>query len=218
MKLGQTISIAFIAFSRISCGVHADDFPPLAPLLISNNGSTVSTAEEWNQFRRSEVRVGIENAFLGAWPPKEQRPTLTGATLLNSTTYSSGSTSKFYHLEFLALQKHISFQVEVLEPRSSATINEADSKALPALFMTQWNHREWALLGLSRGYVCVIYPGADTRDAAPTLQAAFPEATMMLISARALVASLTLDFMMSDKNADQQLDIAKFNSSQVGWV
>ena len=195
------------------------DYPPFAPLLVSNNGTAVTTAGEWNQFRRNEVRVGLETSILGAWPPKEQRPKLTGATLLNTTTYTSGSTSKFYHLEFLALKQHISFQIEVLEPISGATINAkvngAKPQSLPALFMTQWNHREWALLGLSRGYVSVVYPGADTRDAAPTLQAAFPEATMMLISARALVASLTLDFLMSGNSAGQQLDVAKFNSSQV---
>ena len=42
-----------------------------------------------------------------------------------------------------------------------------------------------------------MYPGADTRDAAPEFQAAFPGASFRKILARAFVASRTLDFVLS---------------------
>ena len=92
---------------------HGADFPSFAPLLISKNGTAITSASEWNQLRRSEVRADLEAAILGAWPPTSQRPTLLGATLLNTTTFASGATSNFYNLEFLALKSHVSFQVEV---------------------------------------------------------------------------------------------------------
>ena len=64
------------------------------------------------------------------------------------------------------------------------------------LFLTQWNHREWGLIGVSRGYVSMIYPGSDTRDASPLFQNMYQkEYTMKLILARAFVASLSLDFI-----------------------
>jgi len=42
-----------------------------------------------------------------------------------------------------------------------------------------------------------MYPGADTRDAAPDFQAAYPAASFGKILARAFVASRTLDFVLS---------------------
>ena len=66
------------------------------------------------------------------------------------------------------------------------------------LFLTQWNHRNWALTALSRGYCAIVYPGSDVRDTAPTFQMVYPKASMMLILARAYVASITLDMFFYD--------------------
>ena len=32
------------------------------------------------------------------------------------------------------------------------------------VFMTQWNHREWALVAVRRGYIGCVYAGADSKD------------------------------------------------------
>src|SRR5690625_5836694 len=32
------------------------------------------------------------------------------------------------------------------------------------VFMTQWNHREWAQIAVRRGYIGCVYAGADSRD------------------------------------------------------
>ena len=65
------------------------------------------------------------------------------------------------------------------------------------LFLTQAAHRGWALLGVKRGYVAVVYPGADGVDAAPLFQRAYPQCSMALIRARAFVVSRVLDFALS---------------------
>lgn len=100
----------------------------------------------------------------------------------------------------------ISLVLELIEP------NTSDARPV---FMTQWNHREWAVLATARGYrgherhtkattnskrqttntkhvmtrfdLGVVYPGADVNDVAPRFQQAFPRATMALIAARAFV-------------------------------
>ena len=48
-------------------------------------------------------------------------------------------------------------------------------------------------MALKRGYIAVVYPGSDVRDAAPAFQQAYPNASMALIAARAFVASRVLD-------------------------
>lgn len=63
-------------------------------------------------------------------------------------------------------------------------------------FLTQWNHRSWGLMGVNRGYVSIIYPGADVRDVAPMFQKQFKnESSFALIAARAFVASRVIDYV-----------------------
>jgi hypothetical protein len=52
--------------------------------------------------------------------------------------------------------------------------------------------------GVARGYIGVVYPGADAKDAAPDFQKAYPKATMALILARAFVAARCLDYVLAE--------------------
>jgi hypothetical protein len=51
-----------------------------------------------------------------------------------------------------------------------------------------------ANIGVSRGYRCIMYPGADVYDAAPRFQSAYPNASFALIAARAFVGMRALDY------------------------
>jgi hypothetical protein len=68
--------------------------------------------------------------------------------------------------------REVAFVLEIIAP--------TDNLPRP-VFLTQWNHRQWALEGVSRGYIGVVYPGSDAKDAAPAFQAAYPNASMALI-------------------------------------
>ena len=188
--------ILLCAIALLAAGVDAArDRPYLPPLLELENGTRVESAAVWSSARRPEVQGLLEAHILGAWP--EQLPRLSAATVVNTSTWS-GAASTFFHLVFAVADENateIAFDIEVLTPASLAS--NTDAKA-PPLFLTQWNHREWALVGVARGYVSVRYPAADTRDVAPDFQRAHPKATMMLIMARALVAHSVLDFFFSD--------------------
>ena len=132
---------------------------------------------------------------------------------VNQTIFPDGNgnqaTQTFFLLNFDVTDggssnlTNVSFYIQVLSPKiaSSSSEKHNSAEAFP-LFLTQWNHLSWAHAGLSRGYVSVVYPGGDTRDAAPLFQAAYPNASMMLILARAFVLSRTLDFLLSHRETD----------------
>jgi len=188
----------------------ANEFPYLPPLLTFNNGSQVTTQQEWEAGRRAEIKDLLGKYLLGTAP--DSNPRLLKAEEINSThtNVPGGGTSKFFSLQY---ERNISFEVEVLIPSSPISPTGAPED-LP-VFFTQWNHREWALLGLNRGYLGVVYPGADTRDAAPLFQAAYPEYTMALIRARALVASSVLDFVLSPPEGPSTFGPHAINASRV---
>jgi hypothetical protein len=158
-------------------------------------------------------------------------PQLVSSTLLNTTSHA-GATSTFFRLTFdcttnttntgsnntrtntnaataadvVVGPNTVTFDVEVMQPTLAV------GSAPPPLFLTQTNHRQYALAGVRRGYAALVYPGCDTADAAPAFQHAYSgESTMMLIVARAFVASRALDFAMSTAGAAA----VRFNTTQV---
>jgi hypothetical protein len=171
----------------------------LPPLLRFENGTSVANAQQWYSGRRNEVSSLVQTVITGTLPTEP--PSLINVSTIN-TTKLVGGFSTFVELTFntaaastLTVQA-TRFIVEIFIP------NETPSSKLP-VFLTQWNHREWALVGYARGYLSVIYPGADTRDVAPAFQEAYKaNATMQLIIARAFVASRTLDYVLTLPNVD----------------
>eukprot|EP00040_Diaphanoeca_grandis_P001697 m.19224 g.19224 ORF g.19224 m.19224 type:complete len:770 (-) comp12384_c0_seq1:35-2344(-) len=200
----SVLTSVIVALISSSCAASVDSRSPsyssndtlvkpfqlLAPLLIAKDGTPVTSSQQWVASRRTEVADLVSDTLMGRWPTTSERPTFSSklTTRINSTVFDSGATSSFYNLTFV--NPSVSFVIEMLAPKAQ------QGESFP-LFLTQWNHHEWAVLGLSRGYVSIIYPGADTRDEAPAMQQLFPKATMMLIKARAFVASLTLDFALN---------------------
>ena len=170
--------------------------PFLPPLLTALNGSAITAASQWPA-RRAEVSGLLQQHILGSLPTGPPPP-LTNAEVLSTAQIGGGSTSSMVRLHFDVHagggeKDTVAFVIEILRPPPAAT---AGAK-LP-IFLTQWTHRQWALVGLNRGYVSVVYPGADQgTDAAPLFQEAYPTATMALILARAFVASRTLDYVLT---------------------
>ena len=171
----------------------ADSFVASAALpdvLTTTNGSHVRTPETWVA-RRFELKALLQQHILGALPPTV--PTLTSATLLNQT--SGGLSSAYVRLGFLANTSMVHVDINL-------AWRQADTArvALP-VFLTQFNHRGWALAGVQRGYLSVLYPGGDTRDVSDDFRAAYPAATFRKILARAFVASRVVDFLCSKEYA-----------------
>ena len=174
----------------------------LPPLLSFRNGSAVPDAGAWAQ-RREELKEDLQAYILGRFPPTA--PPLLRFDVLNRTAHGyHNAESAFVRLTFDVSAgggdrgPELAFDIEMLLPRPAA--GTAAAKPAPVV-LTQWNHRQWALRGLSRGYIGVVYPGADARDVAPAWQAAYPRATFALIAARAFVAQRALDFVLAPNSS-----------------
>eukprot|EP00756_Hemistasia_phaeocysticola_P065554 Hpha_TRINITY_DN8628_c0_g1::TRINITY_DN8628_c0_g1_i1::g.168835::m.168835 len=160
--------------------------PYLNDLMVFENGTKVGSVADWRT-RREELKNLLQDTIFGRLPPVP--PQLTSASVVNSTTSKQGISSSFVELTYSC---GVSTFIEILRPVSQP----GDPQRLP-VFMTQWNHREWAAIGASRGYLGVTYMGADILDSAPDFQRAYPDATMKLIIARAFVASRVLDYLLT---------------------
>jgi hypothetical protein len=111
-------------------------------------------------------------------------PTLNSHQVINRTSAGDGVTCTFVELVFDTSGggpvPTVSLTVEILQP-----VDPPGSKATRPVFMTQWNHRQWAVYAVSRGYIGVVYPASDAKDVAPLFQKAYPKASFALIAARA---------------------------------
>ena len=173
----------------------------------------MTTTRQWLHVRRPEVVELVQEMLLGRLPQGDSEcmalPALLSASIINTTAHGLSSTSRFVNLTWgvrgALAQVNVSFAIELLVP--------SDGGVGAPIFLTQWTHRPWALVGLERGYVGVVYPGADCHvngaspsmpcDAAPAFQAAYcaacgwcADSAWALILARAWVASRALDYVL----------------------
>ena len=196
--------LLLLSFTQCATTRHTRQLPATAfpyflqPLLAYFNGTPVESPAAWSS-RRVEIAAALESTILGTRPTST--PPLARATVLNSTRVSGaglgGATEIFVELEFTTPTGPVAFVVEVIVPLFTVP-------SLLPVFLTQWTHRAWANVAVSRGYVGVVYPAADSRDAAPDFQRAYGlnATSMALIHARAFVASRVLDYVLGPTFGD----------------
>jgi len=63
------------------------------------------------------------------------------------------------------------------------------------VFMTQDNHRQWALIALRRGYIACVYAGADSKDDTDSFVEAYPGYDWSRLTRRAWAASRCIDYL-----------------------
>ena len=164
--------------------------PGLPPLREFYDGRPVNTPTEWTA-RRAEMRKLLQQWIYGhapAGPP----PAFQVEVL--SETPGNGGIDREVRLTY-ACPKPVAFVVHVLIPAGGGQF---------PIFMTQWNHKEWAALGVARGYLACYYPGADSNDETDQFAAAYPQADWALLMKRAWMASRVLDYLVSMPQADRR--------------
>ena len=169
--------------------------PNLNDLLIFRNGTQVKSVDDWTT-RREELKYLLQQHILGTLP--HEIPALLSTKTVNSSLSEGGVRSTFILLNF---SRNVSTYIELLYSENDVINN----KKLP-IFLTQWNHRLWSALAVTRGYIGVTYMGADIADSAPDFQNAYPNCTMKLILARAFVLSRVIDYVVT---------LSYVNSSQI---
>ena len=137
--------------------------PDLPNLLTFLNGTIVTEPGLLWEARKKEIKYLLHKYFYGTLPA--ENPPLVGS-LEHQENFTRGGSRHDVTLTFLVLGKtNVSFDIEILRPHSKSQngIKHAGDEKLP-LFLTQSNHRRWALKAVARGYVAVVYPGADVND------------------------------------------------------
>ena len=149
------------------------------PLRFSD-GSTVRR-EDWPR-RRQELLTLFQRYVFGTIPPS---PGNVRAAHVRSRE-ESGAIVDEVLLEF-GPDFRAKLRMELLIPRGR-------TGPFP-VFLTQDNHRGWALVAVSRGYVACVYAGADSRDDTGPWVEVWPEYDWTKLARRAWAASRCVDFL-----------------------
>lgn len=121
------------------------------PLVIDEGGKNipVKTTEQWKQ-KREWMKNQLQYYITGTYPPKSNN-----LQVKKLSEKKDGETIvKMIELSF-GPQQRAKLTVELMIPPGKGPF---------PVFLTQWNHREWAQVAVRRGYIGCIYAGADAKD------------------------------------------------------
>ena len=154
--------------------------PFLPDPLRFNNGSAVATSQQWTQRRLELLRLFFHYVF-GTVPAA---PGNVRAAEVK-TREEGGATVQELVLEF-GPQHQAKLHLELIIPRGKGPF---------PVFITQDNHRAWALVAVSRGYLGCVYAGADSRDDTGGFVPLYPGFDWTKLARRAWAASRCVDYL-----------------------
>lgn len=155
--------------------------PFLPDPLKYTNGKDVNPLE-WLQ-RRAELLRYFQFYITGVWPAA---PGNTRVAEFNQRN-EAGCTIQEVTIEFGPGFK-ARLRLEVMIPPGPGPF---------PVFMTQDNHRRWALVAVSRGYIGCVYAGADSRDDTDAWRAVWPTLDWTKLTRRAWAASRCIDYLQT---------------------
>lgn len=161
------------------------------PMEIEKNGKTVqiTSLQQWEK-KKEIMKDQFQQWFYGKMPPP---PDNVRANIL-SDKKDGRVTIQDIELEFGPSHK-ATLAVQLIIPEGPGPF---------PVFMTQWNHKKWALVAVRRGYIGCIYAGADIRDDTFYYRKIYPEYDFMVLARRAWGASRCIDYLYTlpivDKN------------------
>ncbi len=147
----------------------------------------IESVEEWRG-RREQTLALLHHWILGNVPPPPDR---VEAEILEERP-ESGALSRRVLLRF-GPNSAAHLRVELLIP---------DGQGPFPVFMTQTNHRDWALIALRRGYLACVYFGCDDYDDTDSFLAAYPGYDWSLLCRRAWAAARCVDYLATVPQAD----------------
>lgn len=121
------------------------------PLIIDEGGKNtpVTSREEFNT-QREWIKQQLQHYITGTFPPP---PDNLEAEILEERK-DGDVTVQTIKLTFGPDQK-ATLTLELMIPAGKGPF---------PVFLTNWNHREWAYIAVRRGYIGCLYAGADTKD------------------------------------------------------
>jgi pimeloyl-ACP methyl ester carboxylesterase len=161
---------------------HAGLLDPLSRT-VDGAERPVTSAAEWAE-RREELKALFHRWVLGTVPPPPSRMEVR----VLGEHREAGATVRRLQLAF-GPESKATLRLEVIIPEG------ANAEPLP-VFMTQQNHRPWALIAVRRGYIGVVYAGADVLDDTDTFIEAYAAHDWSRITRRAWAASRCIDYVL----------------------
>ena len=151
------------------------------------DGHLVRTPEQWPA-RRTEILQLCQRYIIGSVPPPP------GNVKVGSmkTRTEDGVTIQEIVLEF-GPEGRGRLNVELMIPPGEGRF---------PVFITQDNHRRWALIAASRGYIGCVYAGADSRDDTEAFIPLYPQHDWGKLARRAWAASRCIDYLVTLPGVD----------------
>ncbi|MBN1348125.1 alpha/beta fold hydrolase [candidate division KSB1 bacterium] len=128
------------------------------PLVLDEGGANipVKSTKQWRQ-KKEWIRDQLQHWITGAFPPP---PDKFDVRLLDEKK-DGDVILRTVELIFAPPKK---LGEKWMTPRLTIELLIPPGKGPFPAFMTQWNHREWAMIALRRGYIGCVYAGADAKD------------------------------------------------------
>ena len=163
------------------------------PLIHYQDGEAqrIRSVDEWKK-QRDWIKAQYQHWVSGVAPPA---PGNVVANVLSDDTHEDGTRVQMIELNF-GPDQQAKMTVELIIP---------DRKGPMPVFMTQWNHRDWAQLAVKRGYIGCVYAGADLKDDTDPYMFLYPDYDFSLLMRRAWGASRVVDYLFTrtEVNKDQ---------------
>ena len=162
--------------------------PLLPDPLQFQNGALVVSPSDWRH-RRDELLQLFQHYVTGTIPPPPGNVRVAD----RSVRQENGATVEQLLLEF-GPDHRAKLHVELIIPAGNGPF---------PVFITQDNHRRWALVAVSRGYIGCVYAGADSRDDTGAWIDIWPEHDWTKLARRAWAASRCIDYLHTRPEVDR---------------
>jgi cephalosporin-C deacetylase-like acetyl esterase len=162
--------------------------PGLPDPLRFANGRPVKSKAQWAERRQELLRL-FGHYVIGTLPPP---PGNVRAAELKERAEANAIVREVT-LEFGPAHE-ARLHLELIFPKGKGPF---------PVFLTQDNHRRWALVAVSRGYLGCVYAGADSRDDTGAWPALWPAFDWTKLARRAWAASRCIDYLCTLPEVDR---------------
>jgi cephalosporin-C deacetylase-like acetyl esterase len=161
------------------------------PLIIDEGGKNqpVRTMASWKS-QREWMKKQLEYYITGTFPP----PPGNLKSSVISEKKDGETVVRLVELTF-GPENRARLTLELMIPPGEGPF---------PVFMTQWNHREWAMVAVRRGYAGCVYAGADNKDDTEAYSEIWAgKYDFTRLARRAWAASRAIDYLCTLPNIDK---------------
>lgn len=160
------------------------------PLVLDEGGENipVENLSQWEE-KREWIKDQAKHIFTGTFPPPPENINIH----VLEERVENGVKIETVELRFGENNK-ARLTLEIMTPPGDGPF---------PVFMTQWNHRGWAQIAVRRGYIGLIYAGADNKDDTKEYQELYPDYDWSTFMTRAWGAHRAVDYLYTLDSVDK---------------